>query len=250
MTRPQIEILPSRADFTLQAVRHWLAACRQAVAERGAFHCALAGGGTPRALYHCLATPYAADRVPWERVWLWQSDERGVPPGDPASNWTMIRRTLVERVPVPASQCRPMVPDAAAAAALDAAARRYEAQLRATLPADPAGRPVFDLVLLGVGTDGHTASLFPGTPALETRTRLVVPVEARVEPPRRISFTPPLIEAAREVVFLVAGRDKAAVVARLLGDRDSELPAARLRPSGRVRWLLDAEAARALPGAA
>ena len=242
------EILPSRAELAIQAARHWLTACRAAIDARGRFHCALSGGGTPRQLYHCLSTPWAADRIDWPRVWLYQSDERVVPPEDPSSNWAMIRHELLDRVPLPPDHGHPMIPDAGAAEDPEGAAARYDALLRSRLPQAKDGAPVFDLILLGVGSDGHTASLFPGSPALEERSRYAVAVETSAVPARRITLTPPVIESAREVIFLVAGEEKAEIVARLFSGGDPELPVARLRPAGRVRWLLDATAAAGLSG--
>ena len=242
------EILPSRAELTMQAARHWLTACEASIAARDAFHCALAGGGTPRQLYRCLATPWAADRIEWSRVWLYQSDERVVPPEDPLSNWGMIRHELLDRVPLPPDHGHPMIPDAGAAGDPEGAAARYDALLRTRLSQAEDGAPVFDLILLGVGSDGHTASLFPGSPALEERSRYAVTVETTAVPTQRITLTPPVIESAREVIFLVAGEEKAEIVARLFSGGDPDLPVARLRPVGRVRWLLDAAAAAGLSG--
>ena len=247
ITEATLEVLPNRAELALAAARHWLTACRQAVAAQGAWHCALSGGNTPRLLYHCLATPWAADQVDWNRVWLWQVDERLVPPGDPCSNWALIRRELAERVPLPPGHALPMLPDLDALETPEAAARAYEALLRRELPRQHEGIPVFDLLVLGVGADGHTASLFPGSPVLEERRHLVAVTETQADLPRRITLTPPVIEAARELIFLVAGSEKAAVLARIFGEGDAALPVTRLRPRGRVRWLLDAAAAAQLP---
>lgn len=180
---------------------------------------ALSGGSTPRRLYRLLATEYR-DRIPWDRVSLFQVDERWVEPDDPDSNWRMIREELVDRVPgvtahpVPHRDPR--------------AAERYEETLRSALPRNDAGIPVFDLVLLGMGADGHTASLFPGTAALEERDRLVVVNEVPQLDTRRITLTYPVIEAARRRWFLVAGPDKAEPLARVL---EGEFPAGRVVPA-------------------
>ncbi len=189
----------------------------------------LCGGGTPRPVYEALAGEPGID---WGRVRLTFSDERCVPPDDPQSNYRMARQSLLDRVPVVSGQvlrlegeCEP-----------ETAARRAEAVLR--LWAAEQGEPIFrhDVMLLGVGEDGHTASLFPGTPALNERERWVVPNEGPGGS-ARLTFTFPLLNAGRIVVFLGEGERKRAVVERVL--EGSDVPAAKVRPdAGKVTWLL------------
>ena len=215
------------------------------MAARGAFTLALPGGTTPGALYALLADPAAAlaARMPWERTQVFFGDERHVPPGHPDSNYGMAREALLARVPVPAEnvhRIRGELPDAAGAAAA------YERELRAVL--GPV--PVLDLMLLGLGEDGHTASLFPGSPALEERERWVVAAWVERLGAWRITLTLPVLERAREVVFLVCGAGKAAALRRALRGtaEDKPVPAARVRPrDGRTLWLAD-RAAAASPG--
>jgi len=201
---------------------------------------ALSGGSTPRRLYELLAEPPRRARMPWARIhWFW-GDERFVPPDHPDSNYRMAREAMLSRVAVPPGNIHP-VPTVG----LDPeeAARAYEGDLQTVYRGDrldPA-RPLFDVTLLGLGPDGHTASLFPGNTALAERRRWVVAViGAKPEP--RITLTFPALDSSRHVAFLVAGEEKRAVLSRVLaGDRS--LPAAQLRPLGRLWWLLDRAAA-------
>jgi 6-phosphogluconolactonase len=204
--------------------------------ERGHCAVALAGGGTPRPVYERLALDPYARRVGWAAVEVYFGDERAVPATDPESNFGMAAAALLDRVPIPASRVHRMEADARDA---DAAARAYERLLPDAL----------DVLLLGVGQDGHTASLFPGAAALEERTRRVVPVIGPKPPPRRLTITPPVIAAARRIVVLAAGADKAEAVARGLEGpwRPADCPVQLAR---RGIWFLDREAAARLRSAA
>jgi 6-phosphogluconolactonase len=229
--------------LTASALRASLA---QAIAARGLAWIALAGGRTPRAVYERLATP-GTPAIDWARVHVGFGDERLVPPDHADSNYAMARAALLARVPIPASQVHRMAGEAASA---ETAAAAYETALVQAFGLSPGGWPVFDLVLLGVGADGHTASLFPGTPALHERARLAVGVEAPTAPSRRITLTYPVLNAAREVVILTAGADKAAAVAHALAVEGAieRCPVRGIRPAaGRVAWHLDAAAASGLP---
>ena len=201
----------------------------------GSFFLALSGGRTPRALYQCLAEDYH-DRIPWARVNIFWSDERYVPYGDPRSNYRMAKETLLDRVPVPEQQVHPMPTEPADP---DEAARRYERALPQS----------FDLVLLGIGSDGHTASLFPGSPALDQSERWVVVSVAPVEPRVRLTLTLSVLNRADSVFFVVTGADKTAALRRIVKDSpDYHLcPAVGVRPrGGTVIWWVDAAAALAL----
>lgn len=201
---------------------------------------ALAGGETPRALYRCLATEHR-DAVPWGRVHLFWGDERYVPPDDPRSNYRLVQDSLLRDVPIPRDNVHPMpthFPDPRDAA------RAYEQDLRTHFPAP---WPRVDLILLGIGPDGHTASLFPGSPALSEQDRWVVDVRAPVDPPVRLTLTLPVLNHAAAVFFLVAGTAKADAVRRALtGPLDPlACPAGAVRPVGAdpIWWLDDAAAA-------
>jgi 6-phosphogluconolactonase len=212
-----------------------------AVKERGRFAIALAGGHTPAKLYQMWAQAEKRGvRTPWERVHLFWGDERYVPHDDPASNYRMARENLIAHVPIPADNVHPMPTDAAEP---KKAAEAYEAELRRFFGT---GAPAFDLQLLGLGVEGHTASLFPGSPALEEKVRRVAAVVAPANPPQRLTLTLPVLNQARNTFFLVAGADKRAIIAALRGEsseRSSRYPAARVQPSGPVVWFLDKAAA-------
>jgi len=239
-----LRVLSGPAEVAAAGAAEVLARAGEAVAARGAFALALSGGTTPRALYALLAEPAGAfaARMPWPRTQVFFGDERHVPPDHPDSNFRMAQEALLARVPIPAEnvhRIRGELPDAAGAAAA------YEGELRAVLGSDPA----LDLVLLGLGEDGHTASLFPGSPALEERERWVAAAWVEGLGAWRITLTLPVLERAREVVFLVAGASKAEALRRALrgGAQPEPVPAARVRPrEGRLLWLADRAAAASL----
>jgi 6-phosphogluconolactonase len=237
----------ANADALLDAAAEFVTAQAVAsIAARGRFVLALAGGSTPRGLYQRLARAPWRDLVDWPRVHVVWGDERCVPPTDPASNYRAAREALLDHVPVPPAQVHRLrgedVPDSAAF--------HYETELRATLDAGAPGAPgALDLVLLGLGTDGHTASLFPGMPSGRLITRWVVAEHVDTSRGWRLTLTPPIINAARSVLFLVAGDDKAPALAAVLEGpaRPSALPAQRIAGgSGHVTWMVDRPAARLL----
>jgi 6-phosphogluconolactonase len=211
------------------------------VSRTGAFAVSLAGGRTPIALYAHLAAQHR-DVIPWERVHFFWSDERYVPPDDPASNYRLFRTELLSRVPVPQANVHPMPTDLPE---IGDAAAAYESLLRES---HGPGGPLFDLAILGLGVDGHTASLFPGSPALLEIRRWVVPVLAPVPPARRLTLTLPALNLAREIFFLVAGAEKAPALANAFRADFSpeDCPAAGVRPAGgrTIWWVDDAAAAR------
>ena len=218
----------------------WIAGL--AAQSHGRFALCLSGGSTPRRLYQLLAKQPYAGRMPWDRVhWFW-GDERFLPWDHPDSNYRMVRTALLAEAPIPAENVHGIETKGAPADA----ARGYERVLKSFCGAetlDPE-RPLFDVLLLGLGPDGHTASLFPGTKVLEERDRWVAEVVG-VKPEARITLTYPALDSSRHAAFLVAGADKRAMLSRALaGDR--ALPAARLDPVGDLTWFVDA-AARA-PG--
>lgn len=217
-------------DDLARVAAEWLAEqLRQCAAGRARCALVLSGGSTPRPAYEKLAAQRA---LPWDALEVYFGDERAVPPTDPASNYRMAREALLDRVALPPARVHRMEADASD---LEAAAARYEA----LLPDAP------DVLVLGMGQDGHTASLFPGSPALEERTRKVVSARAPVPPVKRLTITPPVIAAARRVAVIVAGAAKAPVVARVLRGpwRPEELPAQLARHG---TWILDRAAASAL----
>ncbi len=241
-----IEVLPDPQALALRAADVFAMAAQSAAAARGRFAVALSGGETPRALYRLLARQQFAQKVPWRRVHLYWGDERCVPPDDPASNYGVAHETLIRQVPVPEGQVHRMRGEDDP----EVAARAYDGELRALAGLEkPASEvPVFDLVLLGLGRDGHTASLFPHSPALDEDERFCVATQAPDGSPR-LTVTVPVINAARRVAFLVAGAGKAGMVAEVLeGLRvPRAVPAQAVRPvKGQLVWLLDEAAAAEL----
>jgi 6-phosphogluconolactonase len=217
-----------------------------AVAARGVARIAISGGSTPKRMFALLATEPFASRVAWDKLLLYWVDERCVSPDHEDSNYRMTREQLLSKVPLPAENVFRMEGE------LDPeeAASRYEATLRNTFRLEGAQAPAFDLVLLGMGDDGHTASLFPHTDAIDALGRLVVANHVPQKDTWRITLTWTVINQGRRVVFLIEGATKAERLHEvLLGDYDPErLPAQLIRPeSGQIGLLLDAEAARRLP---
>lgn len=217
----------------------------EAVAARGVASLALAGGRTPRALYELLSGSPDDWPVPWERVRLFLGDERWVPANHADSNQHMVRESLLADLPG-APVFHPMPTDGSEPSE-DAA--RYRECLAREVPETDGGVPRFDLILLGMGDDGHTASLFPGTPVLDA-TETVAAVHVPKFDSWRLSLTLPVLNAARQVLFLVTGADKAPVLARVLGDGPRrELPASLVNPpQGKVEWHVDHQAAALIGG--
>ncbi len=218
-------------------VAEWMTAA--ALASEGTFRVSLSGGSTPRALYGLLASDTFVRRFPWQRVsWYW-GDERFVPHDHPESNYRMTREAMLSKAPVPPANVHPVPADGTP----DYAALRYEQSLQAAYGAaslDPS-RPLFDITLLGLGPDGHTASLLPDEPVLEERKRWVAAV-SHGRPEVRITMTYPVIESSRHVAFLVAGQEKAAMLKSIRAG-GSRVPAARVKPVGELIWFVDRAAA-------
>ncbi len=236
-----IEIAADLEDLSQRAAKLFTAAARRTVMARGLFRVALSGGTTPRRTYQLLAAPPFRDQVPWQAVEVFWGDERCVPPEDPRSNQRLARQALLDHVPIPAGRIRPMACNGDPAAA----ARAYQQLLaRRCGP----GLPRFDLVLLGLGPDGHTASLFPGSPALQEERRWVSEVLVPGQDFARLTLTLPVLNHAAEILFLAAGAEKAAALGQILNGAEPQLPAARVRPDqGRLRWLIDRVAAGGCP---
>lgn len=216
---------------------------KDSVAARGRFTITLAGGNTPRRTYELLATRYR-DAVDWQHTVVVFGDERFVPAGDPRSNYRMALEALLSRVPIPAASIHAVPTDAPT---VEDAARRYEAALRQALADGPPTAPTVDLALLGVGPDGHTASLFPDGPTEVDHTRWALPVgaPATVQPAvPRVTTTLPFLDGARTAMFLVAGKDKRRVMREILegGESARRYPAALVTPRERAVWMIDRSA--------
>jgi 6-phosphogluconolactonase len=241
-----VMVFPDLDAAAAAAAERFADVCDRATAARGACGIALSGGDTPKPLFARLAGPSYRGRIPWDRLQVFWGDERCVPPDDPRSNFKLANDLLLSSVPVPASQIHRMPGDTADHAA---AAAGYADMLRAHLPHTADGWPRFDFVLLGLGANAHTASLFPHTPAVHERERAVVAQFVDEVGMWRMTLTVPVLRRAAETVFLVSGASKAdAVRAALEGPQDGDaVPASLIRPiDGRVAWMLDAPAASRL----
>ena len=241
----EIRTLPTPQELFSAAAEEVVSAATDAVAQRGRFTIALSGGSTPKGLFNLLATN-ALTVLPWDRMFFFWGDERHVPPTDPDSNYRMADETMLSKVPVPPGNVFRMAaenPDAAAVA------EDYEKTLRKFFALEPGQFPRFDLILLGMGPDGHTASLFPGTAGLQEKSRLVIANWVEKMKTSRLTFTLPVLNAARCVAFLVSGTDKAAVLRTVLEEDvpAEQYPAKLVRPTdGKLIWLVDRAAASEL----
>lgn len=208
------------------AAAQWTAErIQKSVSSRGACFVALAGGETPQGCYRRLAQPPYREDLPWRDVFVFWSDERQVPLDDPASNYGMARTALLEHVAIPPDHVFPLVGDPASALA--------------RVPSDDASHPRFDIIHLGMGEDGHTASLFPGHPALKYQTPVVAVLNAPKPPPERLTLSLPVLNAARAVLFMVQGAGKREALARVLR-RDPALPASLVQPTdGELTFIVD-----------
>lgn len=223
-------------------VRKWEEIARVAIQERGIFVVALSGGKTPRVIYERLAE--LKEQLPWNRTHIFLVDERVVPFSHRDSNYGMLAKTLLEKVSIPPDNCHPIPVDAPSP---EVAAREYEGKLRAFFHLSTE-KPVFDLILLGLGEDGHTASLFPGEDFSVDTGRLATSAILDAERHNRLTLTLPVINSARNVVFVVTGRNKARVLRRVIEEGDSALPASLVRPIGYCLFVIDEEAASCLSG--
>jgi len=233
MNAAKLELFADLETACAQAASLTARAARDAVAARGRFTLALSGGSTPARYFEQLA---ALD-LPWQAAHVFWADERLVARDDPTSNYALARARLLGRAPIPAGNIHPMTDPALPLDALEPQAQACESMLRGFFGAD--GFPAFDAIHLGVGDDGHTASLFPGQPALDERERWVLPVAyGKSKPPvPRLTLTLPVLNAARLVFFLVSGQGKVALAKDILEGRGAGYPASRVRPAGELFWL-------------
>jgi 6-phosphogluconolactonase len=250
MGPPELIVCEDSDKLAAEAAGLVIRCAREAVEERGRFTLVLTGGRAPEKMYTLLAETAGSESILWQKTYIFVADERFVPPDDPRSNFGLARRTLLAGVPVPALQVFP-VPTGEPTAA--AAAARYAAELARFFPADfrDTRPPRFDLILLGMGEDGHTASLFPGAAALEVEDAWVTWSPPGVLPPAvdRITMTYPVLNAARHVAFLVAGEKKAVALYDVLEGRAdrNRRPAAGIQPrAGTLTWFVDQAAATLL----
>lgn len=240
----QVRIFPNLPQLSRAAAERVVQLAQRSVQARGRFSIALAGGTTPRPLYTLLAGQPYREQVPWPSVHCWWTDERCVSPDHPASNFRMAEEALLSHVPVPPANLHRIPVDQGTPAQT---AAQYEQTLRASFQLAEGGWPAFDLIILGLGEDGHMASLFPHAPALQETRHLVTTTSGGQPPLPRITLTLPVLQHARQLLWLVAGRPKASVVRAVLEGGDgppAALPARLAQPgTGEALWLLDQAAA-------
>lgn len=245
---PGVHVYPDSAEVARGAARHFVDYAWQSIAKDGQFMVALSGGNTPSAMFEILASDEFRGQVDWAKVQVFWGDERAVPPDNAESNYGVARRQLLIRVPIPDGNVHRME---AEKASIGRAAHEYEEVLRKYLELDDRGFPRFHLIFLGLGKDGHTASLFPGTRVLKQTSRWVsTPMVTKLNM-RRMTLTLPVLEAAQRVVFLVTGPDKAEILQTILqGKSEPPLPAQLVQPRNRgiKLFLVDkAAAAKLIP---
>jgi 6-phosphogluconolactonase len=234
-----IEVLPDKTALIQRALQLILEKLHTAIAERGLFTIALSGGGTPKPLYEAIA----AQDLPWDKIHVFWGDERYVPPNHPDSNEGMARQAWLDQVPIPAANIHPMPTDEADPAV---AAQKHEQQIQKFFSVKSGEIPQLDVILLGIGDDAHTASLFPHTAALQVCDHLVTVGNKDGQP--RITFTVPLINQARCVMFVVAGASKQSALSHIFApEGDTETyPSRLIQPQGELWWLLDQAAGQNL----
>ncbi len=235
MNKPEQKVLADAPSLIEAATEHFVASARAAIAKRGVFNVALAGGSTPKGLYNKLAAAPYIDQVDWARVNLFFGDERCVLPSHDDSNYKMAREAMIDALPIPASNVHRMLTEDGVAPDVAIA---YCHTMREVLGEEP-----LDLVLLGLGPDGHIASLFPETPALDVMDKKTTSVYVEKFDSWRVTMTYPVINAARQVIVFIAGEAKADIVNDITTEAVSGLPVQRLAPQGDYFWFMDAAAA-------
>jgi 6-phosphogluconolactonase len=238
-----VSVLESSGDLARHGADFFVKTAKNSVQRKGMFFVALSGGSTPRAMHRLLTQEPRRSNIPWDQTHVFWVDERCVPASDPASNFGAATRDFVDQAPIPPNQVHPMPGEMEP----EAGALKYQDDLVHSFQLGEGMLPVFDLIFLGIGTDGHTASLFPGHRALKEGKRMVLAVKGGNPDVNRLTLTLPVINNAREIVFLASGKEKAPVVKAVLNETDETLPALRVKPhKGRLSWLMDKDAASEL----
>lgn len=245
---PDINIHCDNQAVAAAAAAYVLEVGQEAIRTKGRFFIALSGGSTPEILYRALASPAFADRFDWSRATFFFSDERCVPPHDPRSNYALADKTLFTPLNITSSQVNRMPGESSDP---QVAASEYEQRLHLATKTLPSVQPSLDLILLGLGEDGHTASLFPGSSSLRDHQHAITTARSPKDPPNRLTMTIAAINKASVILFLVTGTGKAGVVRAVLypkTDAERQLPASLVKPEeGRLVWFLDRAAAAELP---
>jgi 6-phosphogluconolactonase len=245
MTQPKINISANYEDLCGKVTQEILDLSNKKIALQNQFSIVLSGGSTPKGIYQCMASPLYRNKFRWEKMHFFWSDERWVPPEDQRSNYRMVSEALLTKVSIPSENIHPIQTKDCD---LQASVRLYEETINSFFKLKKGDFPRFDFVLLGIGQDGHTSSLFPGNPVLLEKDRLVVPVSQKGIPEKRITLTLPAINHADMVFFLISGLDKAEIVAKVLENKNkTSFPANEIKPTqGNICWFLDKDAASRL----
>ena len=231
--------------LAMTAANIFLSTAAESVSKTGLFMLAVSGGSTPREMHRLLAEePYRSD-IPWNDTHIFWVDERCVPVDDPASNYGLAKKDFLDRAPIPPDQIHPMPGEAAP----EEGAVIYSGDLQKSFQIKESDFPVFDLIFLGVGKDGHTASLFPGQRALDEKQRWVVNVKGGHPDVSRLTMSYPVLNHAGHIVFLASGKEKAMILKEIIENRSARLPAQKVQPvNGTLTWLLDRDGASLLSG--
>ena len=242
-TKPEIIITDDPTQLARSAVGIFANAAKDCVTQKNRFTVALSGGSTPRAMHRLLAGEPISSDMPWDKVHIFWVDERCVPVDDPASNYGLARKDFLERLSIPLEQIHPMP----GGGPPEEGAKRYQEEMEAVFQMREEDFPVFDLIFLGVGKDGHTASLFPGKRSVVASEKWVAAVKGGNPDVYRLTLTYKVLNRAKEIYFLVSGKGKAPIVKTAIENKDARLPAQKIQPMhGSLTWLLDREAASLL----
>jgi 6-phosphogluconolactonase len=243
VTKPEIIVCHDAGELSRKAAEQFASVAKATVSVRGRFSVALSGGSTPKALYALLATDEFRSQLPWQQLHLFWGDERCVPPDHAESNFRMVEEALLSKITMPSENIHRMAGEKAPAEG----AADYQVQLQKFFHLADGAWPRFDLVLLGLGEDGHTASLFPGSAALNEQQRWVATSYVEKLHAHRLTLTFPLINQAAQISFLVSGASKAPIVEAIICHSNDSLPAARIQPvDGQLTWFVTQDAAGAL----
>ncbi len=243
---PNKQIIIIEPDFTAMArkgVEIFAQVAKESVEIRGRFAVAISGGSTPRSMHSVLGQEPFSSNIPWEKTDIFWVDERCVPENDPASNFGLAKKDFLDKIPIAQNQIHPMPVEASP----EEGARIYQGVLSDFFHPQKREFPVFDLIFLGTGKDGHTASLFPGQKSLDEMEKLVISVKGGDPHVNRLTMTFPVLNRARKVIFMVSGKNKADIVKTILEFPKARLPAQRIQSvDGTLTWLLDSESASML----
>jgi 6-phosphogluconolactonase len=245
MTKPEINIAGNYEDLCEKVTQEILGLSNKKIALQGQFSVVLSGGSTPKGIYQCMASPSYRNKFRWDKIHFFWGDERWVPPEDQRSNYRMVSEALLTKVNIPPENIHPIQTKDCN---LQNSVSKYEEIIKNFFKLKKDEFPVFDLILLGIGQDGHTSSLFPGNPSLMVKDRSVVSTSQEGIPEKRITLTLPAINHAAMIFFLISGNDKAEVVAEVLENKKkANYPAKQIKPDqGSVNWFLDQAAASSL----